>query len=414
MADATQVKIRRDTASNMASTTPVEAELFYDQTNKRLGIGDGTLVGGIPHQSYNDARVGTFNRGTVGGSANAITITMSPANTSYASFLKVGFLATATNTGAVQVNIDSLGNVDLQKVAGGSFVPLVAGDIVNGVYYEIIRVGSIFQIVGGVGGAGASSVGQGQLKTSSGTISASAFSADGLLYYGLPIAGPGGEYGFSIDSRLDSGGGVTAAGWLNATSSSSYTQYFTPFSIGLGATISGRQRYITSSPPYDLGDGEVGGFLFFLVNSSGDVVAHYAADSPPWAYNGPTCIRAEEQCPVSGKKYNYVRKKRTLEEVMDGKPLRYERREITHEVKNKDMALIPHPFGNVPEDHHVILIDPMDVRIRSMIDFQNSGGAEEVIDEILAGKFILGDECSRCGPAGVHVHKLRYKYTEKF
>lgn len=42
-----QVKIRHDTAANIALATPVEAELAYATDTKRLSVGDGTTAGGI-------------------------------------------------------------------------------------------------------------------------------------------------------------------------------------------------------------------------------------------------------------------------------------------------------------------------------------------------------------------------------
>lgn len=404
MADAKQVQIRRDTAANLATATPVEAELGFDQTNKRLVIGDGTTAGGIPHVNYIDSRTGLFMRGTVGGTGNAITLTLSPAATSYQNYMRIAFIATASNTGTVTINVNGLGTRTVQKLSSGSLVDLESGDLVSGVYYEAVYNGSIFQITT-IYGSGLISVGQGDLRTSVGSVSIS--SSSGLRTL------PGGLYGFYPQiSRTGSSGTATAQIYSSAAASS-YASYIYLVS-GSGNSLTARQNYITSSPPYDLGDGEAGGFFYALVNSAGYIVSTYIADAPPWAYNGPTDIRACLKCPVTGKKYRRIMKKRSLERIMDGAPIEYKNEEITHKIKNKDMGLIPHPFGDIPDGHHVVLFDPMDDKIRKLIDFQNAGGHEEVADYLANNKFEVGNSCKRCGPKGVHVHSLKYRYEKKF
>lgn len=69
--------------------------------------------------------------GTVGGSANAITLTTTQTPAALGPAL-VGFLATANNTGAVTLNRDGLGAKPLRAVSGSD---LAAGDIVTGRFY---------------------------------------------------------------------------------------------------------------------------------------------------------------------------------------------------------------------------------------------------------------------------------------
>lgn len=423
MADATQLQLRRDTAANLATATPAEAEPGYDQTNKRFIIGDSLTAGGIPHVNYMDSRNMVFNRGTVGGTANAITLTMSPPMSSYQTGMKVGFIAAASNTGATTINIDGEGTRNIQKLSSGSLASLASGDIVAGSYYEISYNGTSFQLTTTYNSV-LVSVSQGNLNTSTGTFStfvgaggltASKFgfinsainnsytaSVFGYLYLesgGTGIVNtlrfsttdltlPGGQYGFGINS-------------------------YGYFSSGTAA-INGIQRYVTSSPPYDLGDGEVAGFFYLLLNENDEIVGHYAADVPPWAYNGPTSVKCDHICPVTKKKFRQVIKKRTFEEVMDGAPITYKMEEITHKIKNADMGIIPTPFLNAPSDYKVILIDPMDDKVRRIIDYQNSGGTDWV-EAIKSGHIVIdNDKCKRCGPKGVKIHKMKYKYKGKF
>lgn len=426
MADATQVQIRRDTAANLAVTTPVEAELGYDQTNKRILIGDGSTAAGIPHVNYNDGRIGAFQRGTVGGTANAITLTLSPAALSYQTGMEIWFLASGTNTGSTTIDIDGLGTRTIQKLKAGSLQNLEAGDLVSGVFYKTIYNGTNFQLTT-LYSSGLESVSQGNLNTSTGTFSTTTSilaattgsgSTSGIYISSSSIASPGGQYGFEVESYgLNT---TTYKGWFSGHSAlASYGNNFIAFDMYRnsaptpGGTVQGRQRYITSSPPFDLGDGETGGFIFALVNSSGDVVSHYAADVPPWGYNGPTNIRADFQCPVTKKKFRKVTQNLTYEQIMDGAKPKLKLQEITQKIKNADMGLIPHPFGEVPEGHHVVLLDPMDDKIRRTIEYQNQGGVDWV-EALRNGKIQIGDECKRCGPKGVHIHKMKYKFASKF
>lgn len=421
MADAKQVQIRRDTYTNLMSATPTEAELGFDQTNKRLIVGDGSTFGGIPHPNYVDVRNGVFNRGSVGGTANAITLTMTPPPISYQIGMELSFIATATNTTAATINVNGLGSRNIYKVLGSSVVITAAGDIVNGGAYKLYYDGTQFLLLNVAAAQAVTLIGQGQLKTSNGSVSfttgsgPSFTSGSNVVRFGVESTVlPGGQYGFT--PRVERDGSIGLAGFIMASTGDNVSS-ISGFGISASGAPSGdaSQRYVTSSPPYDLGDGEAAGFFFMLINGEGEMVGHYAADTPPWAYNGPTDIRCTYVCPISGKKYRRALKKRTFEQYMDGAKITYENQEITQEIKNADMNLIPSPFLNHDKAYKTVLLDPMDTKIRKIMDIQNAGGVDEFLAELKAGKFqIDNDECKRCGPKGVHIHKMKYKYSKKF
>lgn len=425
---ATQTKHRRGTSSQCEAMTPAEAEIVVDTSNNRLRLGNGVVPGGIIIPNSKDMQSNVFSFVSAGGTANAITGTLVPAIAAYAQPLSIKLKVVNTNTNAVTINLNALGTRNIYKISGGSIVPLVAGDLVAGGIYELVYDGTQFIVLGAMGGL--IEVGQGQLKTSVGTFSATTglrpligVSGSGVVinFTNIAITRPGGQYGFNLNSRSTSSGDPSSArdgGWLINGISTSFSSTVLAYSLGpppSGATgiVYGEERYMLSSPPYDLGDGDVGGFIFALVNSAGEVVSHYAADTPPWAYNGPTDIRATHQCPVSKKKYQKCMKKRTYEQIMDGAPVEYQTKEITNKVKNADMKLIPHPFGDVPEGHRVVMFDPMDDKIQRTVEYQNAGGTDWA-EALTNGKIEIGDECKRCGPKAVHIHKLKYKHTKKF
>lgn len=410
---AKQVRVRRDTLTNLNAVIPADGEIAYNTTDDRVHMGDGATSGGVPHVTYKDLQKSYFDYAADSGSANAVTIALPYAPASYTAGLRVKFKANATNTGATTINVNSLGTKNLQKYSAGTLGNLVAGDVVNGGVYEAIYDGTQFQLLT-LQNAGITSVSQGDLNTSTGTFSGTSgtqFGSTGI-YYGTSVTAPGGQYGFCIETKTTTG--IVINFWPGSGTVNTYAQTFRP--IGdVGQSSQGQQRYITSSPPFDIGDGEVGGFVFLLVDNSGDVKGHYAADVPPWGYNGPTNIRAARICPVTGKKFRRVMKKRSLEEVMDGAQIIFEEQEITHAIKNADMGLIPSPFVGELNGLIPILLDPMDDRIRSMIDYQNAGGSDEISDAIVRG-FIKADNSQierRKGPPGVAMHRLKFKYTGK-
>lgn len=406
---ATQVQFRRGTQAQNDAVTFPEGEAVIDLTNDRWRIHDGVSQGGFHVPNHNDARNQTFNRGTVGGTGDAITITLYPPITGYVTGLTIKFIASANNTGSVTIDVDGHGVRNIQKISSGSLQNLASGDIVSGGIYEVTYDGVQFQLLT-LTNSGLVSVGQGDLNTSSGSVSSSATSLRSFVL-------PGGSFGFypqlRYDNSLNDENGCAQIYGFEGASVNIGTSYSTRISLrsGLsGRTLMAQQRYVTSSPPFDLGDGEVGGFFFATVNNAGEIQSTYIADVPPWAYNGPTNICASHKCPVTNKKFRRVMKKRTFEEVMDGAPIQYKMEEITHKIKNSDMGIIPHPFGDIPEGHHIVLLDPMDDKVRRIIEYQNSGG--DFGDGL--SKIIVGDECKRKCPKGVHVHKLKYKYTGKF
>ena len=79
---------------------------------------------------------------TVGGTADAITLTVTPAPAAYVEGLRVVFKAASTNTGAATIDLNGLGAKSVKAVGGA----MNAGDIRAGTYYEIMYDGTDWQI----------------------------------------------------------------------------------------------------------------------------------------------------------------------------------------------------------------------------------------------------------------------------
>lgn len=144
---ATQTQIRRDTASNLDAATPANAELAYDTTNKRLRLGDGTTQGGTLTPNAEDLQKGTFTYAVAGGTANAITLTLTPALTGYANGVGVRFRASANNTGSVTVAINGNSTNTIQKMTVTGLADLEGGEIMNGGIYDLAYNGINFVLL---------------------------------------------------------------------------------------------------------------------------------------------------------------------------------------------------------------------------------------------------------------------------
>lgn len=248
----------------------------------------------------------------------------------------------------------------------------------------------------------AGSLGQGKLNTSMGEVSTTNSSYTTLVL-------PGGEYGFYPQVR---GSGTSGGASFNAqiASAVSHASYFTRISLqqATGAiAVYAQQRYINSSPPYNLGDGDVPLFVFAMVDSNGDVVATYSADVPPWGYNGPTRVTADRIDHKTGRKFQ----RRCYLCRESGEIVRDEI-EVTHEIKNADMALIPHPFlGNDLTGKSIILLDP--VETLDLLDLHEAG---ESVADLLTQKYLSIDNggVKRAGPAGVSPVAVKWKNSGKW
>src|SRR5207245_1266162 len=86
---------------------------------------------------------------TVGGTANAMTLTYPVAPNAYAQGQKFAFKATAANTGAATVTLNGLAAKNLFKKTASGVAPCTGGELQNGDIVEIEYDGTQFQICGG-------------------------------------------------------------------------------------------------------------------------------------------------------------------------------------------------------------------------------------------------------------------------
>ena len=255
------------------------------------------------------------------------------------------------------------------------------------------------------------SVRQGNLSTSLGEVSVTAsFSLSSL------VALPGGTYGFFPQIRGSTTSQLSA---IITCGSTSYTTsiYFVNGDLrdhthdgsgtnGVFSTTSAdafaQQRYVNSSPPYDIGDGEIPLFVFAEINDEGKVIASYVADVPPWAYNGPTSVRADRVCKASGRKFQTV-----VEFNKETGELKKYEREVCNKIKNADIGLIPHPFLNTK--NRVVLLEPC--KTEKLYDIKDAG--ENIASLIYEGYLQLGDSIKCKSPAGVTPVSFKFRNSKR-
>ena len=131
--------------------------------------------------------------------------------------------------------------------------------------------------------------------------------------------------------------------------------------------------YINASPPYNLGDGDIPLFIYLLINSAGDVVGSSIAPDPHWAYHGPTNIagkiiegkgvaripqwmaegfdfQTEIKSGISGRINAAIQRLKASQMVTVV---------ADNAFKNRDMNIVPHPFGVIAPGETVVLLDPV-------------------------------------------------------
>ena len=120
-----------------------------------IPMGDNKLTGLATPTARTDATsLGSIQDGvgvygaTVGGSGNAITVTLAPVITAYAAGQKFSFIAGAANTGGVTININGVGAKAITKVGTTA---LVANDILSGSLVEVEYDGTRFQLISPIG-----------------------------------------------------------------------------------------------------------------------------------------------------------------------------------------------------------------------------------------------------------------------
>lgn len=153
----TQTQIRRGTAAQCNLMTPADGEIIYDQTNDRLRIGDGAILGGIPLPNIADIQGGKVFTATDSGTTNHIVATISPDPGSLYAGLTVVVKVANTSNAALDLNLNGGGAVAVDKVTTGGVTATTGGEAVAGAY-QVFRFDGTHWLMEAGTGAGISSI----------------------------------------------------------------------------------------------------------------------------------------------------------------------------------------------------------------------------------------------------------------
>jgi len=289
----------------------------------------------------------------------------------------------------------------------------------------------------------AGSVSQLKLPTASGT-AALVFTENNDLTDWTTL--PGGEWGFYPDFKVNTSGASVRINInyeqldIPEPSEEIYfnsTTYLT--SIGGGSnnnmTLTARQRYIQSSPPYDLGDGLCHRFTFLKIDkTNGDIMSAWTAPDAPWHNNGPTnitssrwkyilegggfdhrqlyadAIHIQKLIAIGGELTDQMLS-RLAEwgDVSDVVEQISVVEKIPQSVKNADMNIIPHPFSSSRSNCEIVLLDPMSDLSAQLNELEDDFD-EWLAELFMRGFFIISNkELSRVSPPGVKTVSYRWK-----
>lgn len=262
------------------------------------------------------------------------------------------------------------------------------------------------------------SVGQSEIKTASQTLTGvtTEFTATGGVYI----------LGFDYQRNNSSSSKFTSER-DGGSNDSSYAATW-DYSAGIASNDQGRIYYISASPPYDMGDGEVALFIHALINNTtGEVDTMSIAQDPPWAYNGPTDIVPDIYMP-DGTLLKRMRNKasmtRTLaqakglggsaiaEWAAEYRELPEEMIEVTQSIKNADMDLIPDPWtpNKVRPGQTAVLLDPVSPIVQDLAAmYKDREGSVEVATIVREYLNIGNTPTTRKGPQGLLIPTISWK-----
>ncbi|MEZ0263019.1 MAG: hypothetical protein ACAH80_18585 [Alphaproteobacteria bacterium] len=144
---ATQTKLRRGTAAQVAAMTPVEGEMIINTTDDRPHIGDGSRPGGFEIPNFRDVQYQNFIAADGGGTGDAVEVTLVPEPLAWTKYMRIVWEQPADNTvTAPTLEIDGLGAKTIKKKGIAGKTALAVGDLQAGVIYCGIYDGTDVQL----------------------------------------------------------------------------------------------------------------------------------------------------------------------------------------------------------------------------------------------------------------------------
>lgn len=202
--------------------------------------------------------------------------------------------------------------------------------------------------------------------------------------------------------------------------------------IAAGGSASVRLYYINSSPPYDLGDGDIPLFIYVEIDPSGNIISMSISPEAPWHYNGPTDIT-----PSSYIKRNGILVPQIKRKDMSGIPMSYKAAEaagiaamneysrafaeapeiefeLTQAIKNADMDIVPLALNNQQDRplNTTVLLDPVSDLTWEIFNMRQHGEFDAI--EFITNWCNIGNTAlARNGPAAVDIVSFSKRNTRR-
>jgi hypothetical protein len=157
-------------------------------TYKITGLGAGSAA--TDAAQYGQLQAGATTIATVTGT-DTLTGSLTPAIAAYATGNLFSFVAANTNTGAVTINLNSLGAKSITKQGSTA---LAAGDITSGQIYLIEYDGTRFQLVNAPGFTGILGIANGGTGTTGTTVNLTVDGTDAVGFRNIPQNAQTGNY----------------------------------------------------------------------------------------------------------------------------------------------------------------------------------------------------------------------------
>lgn len=171
--------------------------------------------------------------------------------------------------------------------------------------------------------------------------------------------------------------------------------------------------YMTSSPPWNLGNGDIPLFMFAMIDKDKNIKGFSACIDPPWGQNEKVFKKPDgkkfikefldlDKAKKDRKYYDDFRKKLDAQETVMGD--NFLEIEYTQPVKNRFKDLLPVHFGHVPEDHSVIIIDPVSDFCEDLKLLADAG--ENIAELFNEGQIVIKDKLQGVNtPANIEAYK---------
>ena len=191
-------------------------------------------------------------------------------------------------------------------------------------------------------------------------------------------------------------------------------------------------RYIDTSPPWDLGDGEIPLFVQFNMSSSGEIIESFTGANPPWYGRGPYALGGLgallDTAKLNGESLKskigcdggiscFLDGLRSIDKMTDEEKVRIIKAKCTMEEKNRNMIHSPHAFNQLGESNKIVMIDPMskiceDLALIEKYRVPENNDEYSVFDLFDKGYIEIDNQpIRRCGPPGVEIVSAKWKLT---